>query len=237
LVLVLFFYLFFMNKGLLIGIIVVLVIGGIGAFLVMGQKSSNTENTQTQDQNSATMQADTDSGMMAEGPKSLRDLMGVTSNQTCTFTDADGQNSGTVYSANGKMRGDFSGTAGSTTTVSHMISDASTIYVWMDGSAQGFKGDIEALSKFSADSSGSGSKSVDPDKKVDYSCSAWTADESKFALPGIEFVDFSSMMMVPSGVPSANSGDGMMDMKATQCAACNNLPADAAAQCRQALSC
>jgi hypothetical protein len=165
--------------------------------------------------------------------------MGLASNQTCTFTDAESSSNGTVYASGGKVRGDFSSTTGTTTTVSHVFSDGTDFYMWVDGEAEGMKVSLESFSDLNTKSSDPKTKSVDPDKQVDFRCAPWTVDSAVFNLPNIKFTNFSSLMMsAPSGMMSEEGeGSTQMDMKAAQCAACDNLPAESVAQCKQALSC
>lgn len=220
------------NKNVIVIVVALLIATtGVGAFMFLGNKSSNVPVAQqAQDTTNSNTQ-------VADGPKSLRDLMSI-NNQMCTFVDAESSSEGTVYAGNGKMRGDFSVKMGTTTIASHMISNSNDVYVWVDGGKGGFKGSLEAISKANAQSSDPKTKSVDPDRKIDFKCKSWIVDNSKFNLPNMEFVDFNSMMSAPSGVPSATgSGSANTDMKASQCAACDNLSPDAAIQCKQALSC
>lgn len=204
-----------MNKIVLI-VVALLIVGGIGVggYMMLSNGSGQTSET-TQE---------------AGGKKSLRELMGMKSNQMCTFKD-EMQNIGTVYTGGGKFRADFSSSSNGVTMNTHMISDASNVYFWFDDNYKGFKMNITDI-----DTTGEEGKTntVNVDKTVDYSCKPWSVDSSKFTLPDISFEDFSAMM---KAVPTMPSGSAPVDSTSMQCAACNNLPADAAAECKAALNC
>lgn len=223
-----------MNKGLLIGIgavAAVAIIGG-GAYLVLSNRPSSSGPSTAQ------QQTETQANTQTSNPKSLRDLMALANNQTCTFTDVDSQNQGTVYVGGGKVRGDFSGDTGANVQNTHMIYDGADVYVWFDGAKEGFKGNLDSLTQASGQTgtTSSGSKSLDPDKQVDYQCSPWTVDNSRFQLPNLEFTDYSEMMMMmQSSMPQATGSE--TNVQSAQCSACDSLPGDAAAQCKQALNC
>ena len=217
------------NRVKIITAIVVLVItmGAIAAFL-FGNKSpqvlESNKTTQTETQTSV------------ETPKSITDLMAIKSSQTCTFSDVNG-NSGSVYSANGRVRGDFQSQVDNKSTLSHMVSDGKDFYMWVDGENTGFKGNIESMTKMSQQATTQTTQPFNPEQKVDYKCQGWSVDESQFTVPAnIKFADYSEMMKaLPSGMMSSESDS--IDTKAMQCKACNDLSPEAQAQCKKALSC
>ena len=207
-----------MNKKILIVIILVLVLlgGGVGTYLLMGSKSTTPG---SQDQASSSE---------SSAKKSLKDLIGLGQSQQCSFSMDEGS-SGSVYVASGKMRGDFTTTSDGQTTVSHMLVDGQTSYLWMDGQDTGYKFSIDAADQPEGQSGQEGQANMDLDEKVDYSCKPWSVDSSVFALPqGVEFSDMSQFTS-PSGTQE--------DTNSAQCAACDSAPEDAQAQCRAALGC
>lgn len=214
-----------MNKGVLAAVVIILllVLGG-GAF-VLSQRNNNptptpasniTTNTQTQ--------AETGS------QKSIKDLFTLGSAQQCSFNDQAG-NSGTVFVANQKMRGDFITVAPQGSVNAHMIVDSSTSYLWVDGQNTGIKMSFDATA--ATENLGSqANTNVDWDKKFDYDCKAWNADSNMFTLPtGVKFTDLGALT-IPSASGSPSSGSS-----AAQCAACDSVPESARAQCRAALKC
>ncbi|OGM92511.1 hypothetical protein A2755_00240 [Candidatus Wolfebacteria bacterium RIFCSPHIGHO2_01_FULL_48_22] len=118
-------------------------------------------------------------------PTTMRQMLSGPS-RTCTFSDVteDASSQGTIYAANGNMRGDFSATSQGTVYASHMIIKDDTVYTWMDGMEGGYMMTMSAMMD--------GEKpqgAVDPDKQIDFDCNSWSPDSSKFNLPNMQFMD------------------------------------------------
>ena len=213
-----------MSKGLLVAIIIgVSLLAGIGAYLAFGRSSSSPAMGLT---DSSTQTATTS----ASQKKSLRDLIGLGTNQQCTFTDTAG-NSGTMYIDAGRSRGDFVSTVNDASVTSHMVYNGQSLYIWMDGESQGFKSTLEAVSDaFSTNTQ----QSMDVNQPVDYQCSALVSTTVSFTPPAdVEFVDASSFLapqtsLAPSGPPAVPGAD---------CSACDQLTGTPRDQCLAALSC
>jgi hypothetical protein len=208
-----------MGKGIIITIAALVVVAGGAAFYVYN-KNSNTPG------------AAFDTAIVNESdsvqPKSLRDFFGLTINQTCTFNDTESKSNGTVYVANGRMRGDFTVESEEVKMTSHMITDSEDVYLWFDNTEEGYKMKISDQEEYS--DTDEDNKSVDLDKRVDYKCSNWIVNDSFFQLPaGKNFRDLSAMMEETKTM--------MEDAGTAQCDACNSLPDSAKAQCLQALNC
>jgi hypothetical protein len=209
-----------MNKKILIVIGLLLLLGGVGAYLFASKgKSPST----------ATPQEQATSGE-SSAQRSLKDLLGLGTSQECLFS-TEGSN-GVVYVAGGKVRGDFTTESEGQTTISHMIVDGQTSYVWMEGQQMGYKFSFDESAQVQDQDQGQTSQAtVDIDQKVDYNCKSWNTDPSMFTLPaGIEFSDM-SQLTAPAGEQTSE------DTKAAQCAACDSAPEDAREQCRAALGC
>lgn len=191
-----------MNKWIVIGVLALMGIGG-GVYWYTSMRIQTASPTQTTSAAEPT----------AKQTRSLRDLLTLGAAQRCTNP------AGTVYISGGKMRGDFGTT--------HMITDNGTSYMWTDGQTKGFK--------MSLDSSAQANVTPQPgqvnvDEKTDYDCGAWTVDTSVFSLPaGVQFTDFSSIMVVPSAGVSGAPSD--------KCAACASLSGETKTQCLIALGC
>lgn len=155
------------NKNLLIGVVLLLVLG-VGGYFFMNKKPA---------------------AIVTSVPTSLKDLLAANLPQKCTFPE------GTVYISGGKFRGDFSSDVSGKAVVSHMISDSKTSYIWTDGEKQGFKMTITDEAKSQAESQTEVDKNgVDVNAKLDYKCSTWLPDASLFNTPaGVEFTDFSAL--------------------------------------------
>ena len=130
------------------------------------------------------------------GEQSLTELLALGTAQTCTFSQVEG-GEGTVYIANGKMRGDFTSLADGKTMVSHMISDGTTAYTWIDGMPTGFKMMMNA-----AQVAGQQPGTVDVNQKLAFNCSSWSADASVFTPPaGMQFNDLTALTGgIPTGI-------------------------------------
>jgi hypothetical protein len=208
-----------MNRKILIAIGILLLLGGMGAYLFMS-KGKSPAATPTQEQ-AASSESST--------PKSLKDLIGLGTAQECLFS-ADEGSGGVVYVAGGKVRGDFSTQNEGQTIISHMIVDGQTSYVWMEGQEMGYKFTFDESTQ-TQDQGQTSQTAVDIDQKVDYNCKSWNSDPSMFTLP--EDVEFSDMSQLTAPTGEQTSAD----TKAAQCAACDSAPEDAQAQCRAALGC
>lgn len=215
-----------MNK-LIYGIIavVVVIVVGVGAYLVVGRDSSETP--ETVDTNMQTdMQRAPDEVM--EETTSLSDMISEGQNQLCTFTDSDTGGVGTVFIGDGNVRGDFQSDIDDVATVAHLVVlNSEDAYVWMEGQTQGYKASMSELADLS--SAAGGDNSLDVNKAVDYECYPWTPDATQFALP--DTVDFQDMSAMMEGV------ENFEDQISAQCSACASLPADAQDACLQQLNC
>lgn len=210
-----------MNKKVLV-IVILLILGAAGYFgytKFMGKSLPGTSS---------------ESG----GMKSLKDLLSAGVAQKCTFatTSESGSSEGTTYVSGGKVRGDFTTTTSGKTTISHMISDGKTSYVWTEGEKNGFKMTIPESttepSTGNADSSTSTSSEADLNQKADYKCSGWVADTSYFTPPAnVTFTDFSQIYNPASPQTGKTTGTS------SQCSYCNSLTGDDKTQCLTALKC
>lgn len=165
-------------------------------------------------------------------PNSLKSLLMAGIPQSCTFSSStEGYTSeGTVYTASGKMRGDFSSKVSGKEMKSHMIVMDNTSYIWTDGETKGYKTsftdeqktEAEELAKDAPKPTGG----VDLDAMVDYNCKPWMVSSSHFDLPsGVEFVSLEDMM-----------GD-LKKQIGSQCGACDQLTGDSKTQCLTMLKC
>ncbi len=114
---------------------------------------------------------------------SMKDLLARGGSHKCTFSQEvdNSKSTGTVYISGKKMRGDFA-TLETTTNMnmeSHMISDGEFAYVWSAAMPMGMKMKID----MGTESPENVSQGMDYDQKLDYSCEAWVADETKFSVP------------------------------------------------------
>ncbi len=198
-----------MNKIIYIIVILVIIAGGVWYF-TKGKSNSEVKNST----NEAEQQSQTD---LQEG--SIKTLIASGKDQKCTFEmpakDNTGSGKGTFYVANGKSRGDIEANVAGGTTKSHIISDGSTAYFWIDDSDTAFKMNMDQ----SATASSSSQAPIDTNSNYKFSCESWKVDQSKFTLPNIEFREF-VMPTVPTSSQTINPGD-----------ICKSLPEPAKSQC------
>lgn len=216
------------------GVVLVLVLLAVGAFLILPKTSQKTVNEENM-------------GMMADNTttKTIRDLMAMTANQSCSFSDDMG-NSGTLYSGGGSVRVDAQSMHDDAPVTSHLVSDGNYMYLWGDDSTEGMKMGINEIEEAQANTSSQYNtpKAFDVNESVNYECNPWSVDDTMFALPSnITFTDFSKMMedamnsmndSVMEGTESNGNSDESMQ---AACAACDNLSGEAATQCRASLNC
>lgn len=208
-----------------VGVIAVVVIGGL-VYWGMGSGGGVSSGTSTS----------TNQNQQANGT-SLKNLLASGKSESCTFSnDTDQEKSnGIVYIAGGKMRGDFQvypkvGTQ--SVIASHMILMDNTSYVWTDQSNQGFKVSVDMATGMS--NTNSQNQSVNLDEQMNYNCSSWSSDQSKFALPTtVKFTDATSMTGGSTGGVKPTGG-----ALTQQCQACMNISdATARKQCQLAMHC
>lgn len=117
------------------------------------------------------------------GQGSINSLMAMNENLICSVvsTSSSSQRSGTVYIADGKMRGDFISTTKGVTTVLSMIDDGTSLYVWRNtGNTIGLK----LPTSISASGSVAASHgALDPTTSLHYDCHPWNADANFFTPP------------------------------------------------------
>lgn len=203
-----------MNKKVWALAAILVVIAGVWYYM----KNKNVVNTPTQNP-AASAQPST--------VGSLRDLISKGIAQSCTFS-ADRTN-GSVYVAGKSVRGDFETAVDNAAVKSHMIVKDNTSYIWSDGKNVGIKMSFDPSATPGATSATSSSGSFDPGVNMNYKCSTWVTDNSKFDLP--TGVTFSTFAMPSSAAPGATG------TSSSQCSYCNNLSGDDKTQCLTALKC
>lgn len=219
-----------MNKKLIVIVVAILAVLGGGYYVYSSQKAGvGAPGTQSGKSNAVS---------------SLKDLIAKNIAQTCTYSNSEGdvENSGTMFMAGGKVRGDFeTKMKDGKTTKSHMIVDGNTSYIWSDDSNMGFKSTFDEKAGTTTSSKDSGTPaetgSFDASAGMDYKCSPWSADASKFALPkGVTFQSFG----VPPTAPEKGStepGAAGEKSNSSQCSYCDSLTGDSLSQCKAALNC
>lgn len=225
------------NKTALI-ILALLIIGGIAWFAMSKKGSDSTNKTKSENEQTGQMQE-------AKGINSFKELMAMGKSQKCTimYNQNNVVSNGTVYLADGMMRGDFTSTVDGKAMTTHMITNKTEAYTWTEGMAQGYKMSIDTNEAAQRQAAQNGKAAADLNQKVNYECSPWNKDSSQFTPPStVNFQDFSQMMeqMQPGGSASGSAGagaGGSANIKAQQCAACDSLEGAQKNQCKAALAC
>lgn len=215
-----------MRLGHIIGAIVIVVGGGIFAYTQLDNDTNpgtgSTTNTTT---NTTTNQN-----------RSFLQLAASSEPTKCEFT-IDEENSNQtwiVYAADGKVRGDYTGTmADSGSIEGHIITDSEYQYNWatQDGTTTGTKLRLSVVQNSSATANVNTTTTLDREQEYDMVCEGWTANPAVFVPPtDVTFTDLSATL---------EQSTTLTDMaKQAACEACNQQ-ADASTieQCRTALGC
>jgi hypothetical protein len=149
-------------------------------------------------------------------PMSLQTLLSLDVPQVCTFTDSQmgAETSGTVYVADGRARGDFEARAVGQTYHAHAIIEEETMYTWIDETKMAF-----AL-PLNGEATSTTNQPFDVTKNLNYICTPWTVDDTKFEKPALDFKSTSTI-----------------DVSANACAACDAVPEAYRAQCKAVAGC
>lgn len=231
-----------LQKIVVLCLVGVLVVGG-GIFLFKGggpnapEGSTSVENSEQREISGNFESEDfNESGM-----GSLKSLFALGRDLTCTFSylsEEEGSYSGVVYVSGGSMRGDISMEMEGETFETHIINDNNKAYTWGTSPYGSMAIMVETEERdddffSSVDSEDSGG--VDYDQDVDYKCSSWRVDRSKFEPPSdIEFQTFGAGSSAVPGV----SGAPTVAAPQIDCSLCDQAPAgEARTQCLAALGC
>lgn len=150
----------------------VVVIGGI----FFGLRGDSVKDSQESQQTNSKQEEGVVSG-------SMRDLVALNKSLECKFTsDTEySKTSGTVYVADGKVRGNFSvsvAALGGQSFEAFMIADQTDSYVWSSLTKDGFKTPIQKDVANQA-----GQEGIDYNQTLSYNCVPWAKDESLFIPP------------------------------------------------------
>lgn len=187
---------------LIVVIVAAIAIGG-GAYVVSKNKAAKVDT-------SADVKADAkaDAKLDAKAKGSLSSLLKLGKNVMCKFSSTAGGNnsSGTMYiAANGDTRGDFKMVTSGGSVTSSMIMKGGVWYGW--SGSQGVKMAVPENAGVDNAAAAQAEKYVDLNAEVDYSCSDWSVDGSKFTLPaGVNFIDVKAML-------EGAAGPGSIDIK------------------------
>lgn len=174
----------------------------------------------------------------------IKSLLEVNKDLQCTstFTDEKFKVDGTTYISKGKIRTDSQSQMNGQPFTSHMIIDGSWMYLWNDQANIGTKMNVDIIKndeQFQKSAQTMAENISDLNKQVDYKCSSWTSDSSKFTVPqNIQFTDSTKILEQVKDLqgasgqtpPSPTSEKASPDAQ-SMCQICEKLPEAAKAQC------
>jgi hypothetical protein len=217
-----------MNKGILFGGLAAIIVIGGGIYFYSQPNTPASEPTgpgqvsDISDNSGENMAKNSIAALMLEG-KPLE----------CTFLidDENANQTGIVYLANQRMRGEFSMRQGNGEEMNAtVIHDGDYAYSWGDTpfGAIATKVKINQIDNSDSDDQ---VDTFDLDEELDLNCKSWNIDASMFVPPtNIEFEDLSASIQEINEVQK--------DLTDLKCSACDQVPAGPNRdQCRQALGC
>ncbi len=203
-----------MNTKILGAAAIVVLLLLVGGYLVLGK---NQEQKTSQNPTPTSSEEKSTSG-------SILDILNSKDNQECSFsynTD-DSTTQGTSYVAGGKVRTDFTINKDDKKSEYHIIRNGDLNYIWGTDLETGIK---ITLKEEDLKNNTQVNQYLDYNQKVDYKCSPWLVDNTKFTQPSnIKFVDLSNLTLPKSGVGAS-------------CSACNYLSGDDKTMCLKQLNC
>ena len=175
-----------MNQNTIIGLVVAIVVVGGGAWYMSSHSDNNMNGQETAGE---------------QGQSTFAALAAMGGSRTCHITvNTDGNASeGTVYIADGRMRGDFTSTVNGKAMTAHMLQADGYMYSWTDAMAQGVK-----VSLAQAQQANTQSQGINPNANVTYDCSAGVGAGASFDVPS----NVSFMELGATGGASAGGAAG-----------------------------
>lgn len=188
---------------LIIAAIIVVILILAGAFYVLGK----SKKSQTETPTSQATQAPS-----AEQSGTIKSLLAMGKDAACdvSYSGEGNETSGKIYVSGKKMSGDFSiKLADGKTMDSHMIQDETYIYSWSSVYPQGTKMKVETPTASPTPASSGQPAGPNLDQQVQYKCSPWGVDASKFTPPAnVKFLDISTMTKTTPSQTQPASGGG-----------------------------
>lgn len=186
---------FVMTKTVLGWLIVGVVVVGVGAGVAIN-KNKNVEQdikaeSEVVDQSSEVADQSTESKVVAGSfSGSFADLMNRGGNWVCAVDHSTvvSETDGKVYISGKDIRGEFSVEAPYIGNILvNMIADGSDVYSWTSVTPQGVKSPQSSIEgDGGTETSG---QVIDANQELTYDCQPWSRDDSKFAIPEINFME------------------------------------------------
>jgi hypothetical protein len=140
-----------MNKNILIGVVVVILVI-IGVVLYVPKTDNSISSTDVLvDSATTTVTQTTSSGTVVKGASTntFKSIFSQPGSHVCAFEQVSqaSRTSGNVYIADGKMRAEFRTTIGEKKISNMMVYNGGTLYVWVEGTAVGTKSQLKSVSE------------------------------------------------------------------------------------------
>ncbi len=149
---------------------------------------------------------------------------------------------GTVFTSQGKLRGDFLVTEGADDVVSSMIVSDGDLYSWtaVEGKKYGMKITLEELEASKTTTEAPEAKEVvSLEQSVDYECNPWKeVDRSIFVPPtDIIFSNYSDLMNRGMEYGNVYGEEGVSLEGQSPCSLCDQVKGEGRDECRKTFSC
>jgi len=217
---------------------------GVGTVYLLFSNGNEAEVVAKEDTSASEVETIPEEELSSSGTGTLESLMARGANLECniTYTPEGGAEdiSGTYFTSQGKVRGDFIVASNNTDIVSSIIMRDEKLYSWseIDGEKYGMLIDLKAMEAQKLNGEVPDTKEPVPlDSPVKYECKAWTSlDGSIFEPPtDIVFRDFSNIMDAGMEFGNIYEESGSAE---DQCALCARVPAgEGRDSCNVAFSC
>ncbi len=235
-----------MKKFLLIGLVLALIVGAVAAFMIFNNSTSEVEKTIDESSTETSVENKNTEDELISGTDSMSALLGRGQNLECSITYNSGTSTttpttGTFFTSQGKVRGDYLIPDMGEEVVSSMIMNDEYLYSWtiVEGAKYGMKislADLEASKK--SEEAPKANEAVPLDADVTYECKPWKSiDGSIFEPPAdVLFKDYGELMN--TGMEYGTVYDEGTSLKGNSpCALCEQVEGDGKAECKAAFSC
>lgn len=181
-----------MNKKVLIGLVVVVLVIAGGWFAY--SQSKDKDDTQTK--SSTDTAENTDDSIFGSSTNTLRGLLGY-KNAVCTYSDQDVN--GVIYVANkDRMRYNFTSVNPDHPSGGMIMTD-DVQYIWDDATKEGFMirggSDDEDVDSEGSSALNEDDDSIDLDQEYEFDCKKWSVDQSIFTPPSdVTFADMDELI-------------------------------------------
>ena len=230
------------NKTIVIAIVIVLILIA-GIWLLMGKKNNGApespaigRNPQNQAAAGGNSVAQNNSNTFAG---TLSDLMAKKTPVNCQVSfDQNGMTqTQSMYFDGSNLRTDVVMNVAGQQNTAHVVLKDGWEYMWSEGGAlgaaanMGTKINVSEMKKQQAQAASGtpqNNRGLDIQRTMNFACSPWVPDATKFALPtDIQFQDMTSLGPSAGTVPAAGVG-GTPAAPANLCDVCKNIPAGSA---------